>query len=185
MSSFKLSFSLTCLVVLTILHTNDALTEQEEFLTTHNSVRSQEGVGNVVWNATVAAYAQTYANQRKVDCNLVLSGGPYGENLGKSTSGTFTATAAVNQWAAEKAYYTYSTNTCASGHLSYSRKYLLANVNEELPCLETNANKNSAIATGPVSYATLLNDNASRKSVNFRTLLAPAGNGADVAISKE
>nr|GEY81196.1 pathogenesis-related leaf protein 4-like [Tanacetum cinerariifolium] len=117
MSSFKLSFSLTCLVVLTILHTNDALTEQEEFLNTHNSARSQEGVGNVVWNATVAIYAQNYANQRKADCNLVLSGGPYGENLAKGTSGTFTATAAVNQWAAEKAYYTYSTNTCASGHV--------------------------------------------------------------------
>nr|GEX76348.1 hypothetical protein [Tanacetum cinerariifolium] len=62
---------------------------------------------------------------------------------------------------------------------------LLANVDEEFPCLENNANKNSTIATGPVSYATLLNDNASRKIVNFHTLLALAGNGADVAISKE
>nr|GFD28047.1 pathogenesis-related protein 1 [Tanacetum cinerariifolium] len=89
MSSLKLSLSLTCLVVLTILHTNDALTEQDEFLNTHNSARSQVGVANVVWNATVATYALNYVNQRKADCNLVHSGGPYGENLAEG-SGTFT-----------------------------------------------------------------------------------------------
>ncbi|GJR48117.1 hypothetical protein Tco_1316220 [Tanacetum coccineum] len=39
--------------------------------------------------------------------------------------------------------------------------------------------------TGTVSYAMLLKSETSRKSVNFHTLLSPAGNGADVAISIE
>ncbi|GJT38987.1 pathogenesis-related leaf protein 4-like protein [Tanacetum coccineum] len=43
----------------------------------------------MTWNATVAAYAENYANQRLADCNLVHSGGPYGENLAEG-SGTFT-----------------------------------------------------------------------------------------------
>ncbi|GJX72047.1 hypothetical protein Tco_0309218, partial [Tanacetum coccineum] len=38
---------------------------------------------------------------------------------------------------------------------------------------------------GPISYVKLLNDDPSRKNVNFRTLLAPVGNEADVAISLE
>ncbi|GJZ55743.1 zinc knuckle CX2CX4HX4C containing protein [Tanacetum coccineum] len=37
----------------------------------------------------------------------------------------------------------------------------------------------------PVSFATLSKCDASRKSINFLTLLAPASNGADVTISKE
>ncbi|KAJ0561285.1 putative CAP domain-containing protein [Helianthus annuus] len=32
-------------------------------------------------------------------------------------SGTFTGTAAVHLWVAEKSYYDYTTNTCASGHV--------------------------------------------------------------------
>ncbi|MFS7946274.1 putative CAP domain-containing protein [Helianthus anomalus] len=32
-------------------------------------------------------------------------------------SGTFTSTATVNLWVAEKSYYDYTTNTCASGHV--------------------------------------------------------------------
>nr|GEV05930.1 hypothetical protein [Tanacetum cinerariifolium] len=35
---------------------------------------------------------------------------------------------------------------------------------------------------GPVSYAKLVNDEPSRKSVNFRTLITMVGNGVDVAI---
>ncbi|GJT86648.1 hypothetical protein Tco_1068365, partial [Tanacetum coccineum] len=38
---------------------------------------------------------------------------------------------------------------------------------------------------GPIQYAKLINVEPSRKSVNFRTLLAPAGNVEDVAISME
>ncbi|PWA71847.1 pathogenesis-related protein 1B [Artemisia annua] len=69
----------------------------------------------MVWNTSLAAYARNYATRRMRDCNLVHSGGPYGENLAKG-SGRFTGTAAVNLWVAEKSYYDYNTNTCAYGH---------------------------------------------------------------------
>ncbi|KAM0072993.1 putative CAP domain-containing protein [Helianthus debilis subsp. tardiflorus] len=87
MGSFTLIFFLTTLA--TITHAQNS---PQDYLNAHNSARAQVGVGNMVWNATVAAYAQNYANQRIGDCNLVHSGGPYGENLAEG-SGTFTGTA--------------------------------------------------------------------------------------------
>ena len=39
--------------------------------------------------------------------------------------------------------------------------------------------------TGPGSYAHRLNGDLSKKVANFRTLFAPNGNEADVAVSKE
>lgn len=141
MGSSKLSFAFICLIALTILHTNHAQTEQDEFLNTHNSVRSQVGVADVVWNTTVATYAQNYANQRKVDCNLVHSGGPYGENLAEG-SGTFTATAAVNSWVAEKTYYTYSTDTCASGHVCGHYTQVVWRTSTQIGCARVQCTNN-------------------------------------------
>ncbi|KAI3770051.1 hypothetical protein L6452_01172 [Arctium lappa] len=111
-----MSFILICLSILAILHTTHAQNDQQDYLNAHNAARALVDVTNVVWNATMAAYAQNYANQRKVDCNLVTSGGPYGENLA-TNSGAFTGIAAVNLWVAEKTYYDHPTNTCASGHV--------------------------------------------------------------------
>ncbi|GJW90688.1 reverse transcriptase domain-containing protein [Tanacetum coccineum] len=49
----------------------------------------------------------------------------------------------------------------------------------------TDPNKSGPSLSGPTSYAKLVTGEPSRKSVNFRTLLTPAGNEADVAISLE
>ncbi|GJS25033.1 hypothetical protein Tco_0453665 [Tanacetum coccineum] len=49
----------------------------------------------------------------------------------------------------------------------------------------TDPNKVGPSFSGPTSYAKLVTVEPSRKSVNFLTLLAPEGNGADVAISLE
>ncbi|GJS14082.1 hypothetical protein Tco_0408554 [Tanacetum coccineum] len=62
--------------------------------------------------------------------------------------------------------------------------------NVECACLVDNpyvASPPTVIASTlePVSFATLLKDDPSQKSINFHPLLAPAGNGTDVAISKE
>ncbi|GJS38889.1 hypothetical protein Tco_0563932 [Tanacetum coccineum] len=51
--------------------------------------------------------------------------------------------------------------------------------------LGTTTNASLGSKTGHVSYAKLLNGEPSRKSVNFRTFIAPRGNGADVAIPLE
>ncbi|GKB66414.1 putative reverse transcriptase domain-containing protein [Tanacetum coccineum] len=46
-------------------------------------------------------------------------------------------------------------------------------------------NKSDLVLPGPTSYAKLVTREPGRKSVNFRILLTPARNGADVAISLE
>ncbi|KAI3807847.1 hypothetical protein L1987_23783 [Smallanthus sonchifolius] len=99
-----------------MFHTSHAQNSPQDYLNAHNAARAQVGVGNMVWNPTLAAYAQNYANQRIGDCNLIHSGGPYGENLAKG-SGQFTGTSAVNLWVNEKAFYDHRTNTCASGRV--------------------------------------------------------------------
>lgn len=87
----------------------------QDFVNLHNSPRADVGVGNVAWNTTVAAYAQSYANQRAGDCRLVHSGGPYGENLFWGSAGyAWTASNAVGSWASEKQYYDHATNTCSA-----------------------------------------------------------------------
>ncbi|CAN0908935.1 Basic form of pathogenesis-related protein 1 [Linum grandiflorum] len=43
----------------------------------------------MMWDPNLAAYAEYYANSRTGDCNIVNSGGPYGENLAKGSSSSF------------------------------------------------------------------------------------------------
>ncbi|CAN1165027.1 Pathogenesis-related leaf protein 6 [Linum perenne] len=93
----------------------NAQNSQQDYLNVHNVARGQVGVANITWDTTLATYAQNYANSRISDCNMVNSGGSYGENLAKGSSSTFTGVSAVNLWVAEKPYYDYASNTCTSG----------------------------------------------------------------------
>ena len=52
-----------------------------------------------MWDDTVAAHAQNYAKQRRGDCALQHSGGPYGENMFKGSGVEYTPADAVNSWA--------------------------------------------------------------------------------------
>ncbi|XP_018499791.2 pathogenesis-related protein 1-like [Pyrus x bretschneideri] len=88
--------------------------DTQNYLNSHNAARAAVGVVPLTWDDNVAAYAQKYANQHVGDCNLVHSGGPYGENLAMSTSDML-GTAAVDLWVAEKADYIYESNSCANG----------------------------------------------------------------------
>lgn len=87
----------------------------QDYLSAHNKARAVVGVGPLRWNDALAAYAQKYANQRKGDCKLVHSSGPYGENLFGGSGKAWTAIEAVNLWVSEKPYYNYNTNKCAAG----------------------------------------------------------------------
>lgn len=89
----------------------------KDFVDTHNEFRSEVGVGPIVWNDTVAAYAQKYANDRIHDCNLDHSGGPYGENLAEGY-GEMTAVEAVRFWGTEKTDYDDHANKCKGGEES-------------------------------------------------------------------
>uniref|UniRef100_A0A7N0R8T4 SCP domain-containing protein n=1 Tax=Kalanchoe fedtschenkoi TaxID=63787 RepID=A0A7N0R8T4_KALFE len=102
------------LIVLAMSGSISAQNSQSDYLNAHNTARLQVGVTNITWDTTLANYAQSYSNSKISTCSLVHSNGPYGENLAKG-SGSFTGLAAVNLWVAEKAYYTYSSNTCQSG----------------------------------------------------------------------
>lgn len=86
----------------------------QDYVDAHNAARSEVGVPNVAWDDTVAAYADKYANQRKGDCELVHSGGPYGENLAWS-SGDMSGSSAVQLWVDEKPNYDHNSNSCVGG----------------------------------------------------------------------
>ncbi|KAK1584999.1 hypothetical protein QYE76_016938 [Lolium multiflorum] len=86
----------------------------QDFVDPHNAARDDVGVGPVSWDDTVAAYAQSYAEQRRGDCQLVHSGGQYGENIFWGSAGAdWSAADAVNSWVSEKQFYDHGSNTCA------------------------------------------------------------------------
>lgn len=75
----------------------------QEYLDAHNAARKAVGDVPLVWNNTLASYAESYANTRK-DCSLVHSKGPYGENLAMG-SPDLSASAAVQLWVDENKEY--------------------------------------------------------------------------------
>ncbi|KAK3193189.1 hypothetical protein Dsin_024499 [Dipteronia sinensis] len=110
MSLCKISLALFFLVM-GLAHAQDS---PQDFVNAHNAARSEVGVGTVTWDDQVAAYAQNYANQRIGDCNLVHSGGRYGENIAWG-SADLSGIQAVQMWVNEKSDYDYNSNTCAPG----------------------------------------------------------------------
>lgn len=102
--------------------------EKQEILTAHNNAR--KGVpGNtegplpvMIWDNTLAAAAQRWANTLAKKCNGSQDHSPtnYGENLLSAWSSDpaappITATKAISYWVGEKQYYTYSKTKCPAG----------------------------------------------------------------------
>ncbi|KAK2393351.1 pathogenesis-related protein 1 precursor [Trifolium repens] len=114
------SFSILCVLGLFLIIGHVALAQDSptDFVDAHNVARSEVGVPNIVWDDTVAVFAQNYANQR-TDCQLVHSSGNhggYGENIAMST-GDFSGTGAVEMWVDEKANYDHDSNSCVDGEM--------------------------------------------------------------------
>ena len=114
MMSSKISLAFFTLITLSLILPSRAQDNPQDYLDAHNAARAAVGVGPLTWDNTVQAYAQAYASQRAGDCNLVLSGGPYGEIL-QWSSADLSGTDAVKLWVDEKAYYDYNSNSCAAG----------------------------------------------------------------------
>lgn len=101
MDSSKVCIVSVCLMALTTL--SFALNRPVDFVNAHNAARKEVGVVPLVWNNTLAAYAQKYANKRSADCAMQHSEGPYGENI--AAGWDLTAKQAVDMWIGEKKFY--------------------------------------------------------------------------------
>ncbi|XP_027348385.1 basic form of pathogenesis-related protein 1-like [Abrus precatorius] len=107
---------LVSIVLITIFSTCCICLAQDspkDYIDAHNKARAEVGVGPLSWSKTLESYAQNYANKMVKDCNMVHSGGPYGENLAGS-SGDITAPGAVKLWVEEKANYDPNSNSCVN-----------------------------------------------------------------------
>lgn len=141
----KISLALACFVALSIMTPwSQAQNTPQDFLFSHNKARKAFGVGPMVWDNTVAAYAQNYANSRKGDCKLIHSGGPYGENLFWGYGKAYTAIDAVAKWVSEKQWYNYASNTCAVGKVCGHYTQVVWRNSTKLGCARVKCN-NGAI----------------------------------------
>ncbi|TMW83072.1 hypothetical protein EJD97_003069, partial [Solanum chilense] len=86
---------------------------QQEFLKSHNDLRSSVGVPHLQWDANLAAFSQSWANQRKQQCDYRHhSTSPYGENIFWELYRQNTATSIVQKWFGEKQFFNHATNQC-------------------------------------------------------------------------
>ncbi|KAK2639755.1 hypothetical protein Ddye_027550 [Dipteronia dyeriana] len=129
----KFLLSLGYVLGLALIHPNYAQNSPQDYLNAHNAARAKVGVRNLTWNDTVASYAQNYANQRTVDCRLVHSEGPYGENLANSID-NLSGVEAVGLWVSEKADYDTINNTCSVGGVCLNYTQVVWQYSEHLGC---------------------------------------------------
>lgn len=87
----------------------------EGFLVPQNKARRQVGVPPLKWDATLTKYARTYARERRGDCLLQHSEGPFGESIFWGSGSRWNATDAVGAWVDERKWYNYAKNSCSSG----------------------------------------------------------------------
>ena len=94
-----------------IASTGSNLTPQaaQDLVNFHNRVRNDVGVGPVTWDATIAKFAQDYANklattikQLQHNPNRVLNGVTLGENLSWGSAGSWTVLQLADQWESQE-----------------------------------------------------------------------------------
>ncbi|XP_010688504.2 pathogenesis-related protein PR-1 [Beta vulgaris subsp. vulgaris] len=85
------------------------------YLKAQNAARAAVGVPPLSWDSRLAAFAQWWANQRRYDCALKHSSGPYGENIFWGSGSSWSPAFAVQSWVVEGKYYNYYSNSCAYG----------------------------------------------------------------------
>ncbi|CAN8326610.1 unnamed protein product [Cochlearia groenlandica] len=85
---------------------------QQQFVAPQNAVRASLRLKPLKWDAKLARYAQWWANQRRNDCDLIHSNGPYGENLFWGSGNRWSPVQAANGWLSEARSYNYYSNSC-------------------------------------------------------------------------
>lgn len=107
--------SLSALALLSGCGAEAVALDVADMLAVHNAVRLEYGVDALSADVVLADVALEWSRQLSADgCDLVHSGGGYGENL-YWTSATATPADAVTAWADEVADYDLGTHTCAEG----------------------------------------------------------------------
>ncbi|XP_009618987.1 pathogenesis-related protein PR-1-like [Nicotiana tabacum] len=91
----------------------------QQFLTPQNAARSALRLKPLVWDKKLANYATWYANQRRYDCELIHSNGPYGENIFWGSGAGWSPSQAVTAWLAERRSYNYWYNSCNDGECGH------------------------------------------------------------------
>ncbi|KAI3803772.1 hypothetical protein L1987_31934 [Smallanthus sonchifolius] len=105
-------FPLICVVFVSVLRFIYTQNAHEDYVKAHNVARKEIGLEPMTWDPTVAKFAESYANQRKVDCALVHSHiDKYDENIAYGY-GEFSGLDAVKLCVDEKADYNYVSNSC-------------------------------------------------------------------------
>lgn len=111
-----LRLALLCVVGVAQTLISQAQNTPADFLQPHNFARREVGVEPLKWNLALEAYAKGYAQKRSGDCELIHSGGPYGENIYWGFGQGFSdAKVATKYWVDEKQFYDYGSNSCESG----------------------------------------------------------------------
>ncbi|XP_007208722.2 pathogenesis-related protein PRMS [Prunus persica] len=84
----------------------------QEFIMVHNEIRKAENVPPLVWNETLAQFAEDWA-KKQTDCGMRHSKGQYGENLFWGFKAHWLPREAVEDWAHEKQFYNREKRQCA------------------------------------------------------------------------
>ncbi|PWA66748.1 Allergen V5/Tpx-1-related protein [Artemisia annua] len=86
-----------------------------QFLAAQNKARATLRMPPLVWDANLARYADMYARQRRQDCLLKHSNGPFGENIFWGSGDRWTPAQAAAAWVGEQRWYSYRSNACGGG----------------------------------------------------------------------
>ncbi|CAK0753709.1 pathogenesis-related protein 1 [Azospirillaceae bacterium] len=86
----------------------------------HNQVRRSVGVSDLVWSSSVAAQAQSWADELgERNCQMEHSRSQYGENLAWASGTRLTPSRVVQMWADEKSFYDEQRNECVGGECGH------------------------------------------------------------------
>ncbi|XP_042982023.1 basic form of pathogenesis-related protein 1-like [Carya illinoinensis] len=135
-------FQAICFIGFTLVQASLAQNSYRDFLDGQNAARAEVGVAPLTWNHTLQVYAKNYANKRR-DCNLEHSNGPYGENIAQGW-GTFSAVEAVKMWVDEKQFYDVKSNSCKGGECLHYTQVVWRNT-KSIGCARVNCYKDGGI----------------------------------------
>jgi pathogenesis-related protein 1 len=114
----------------------------------HDKVRADVGVGPMKWSATLAAYAQEWAEHlAATTCGMEhRTERKYGENLFQGTAGFYTAVAAAKGWESEKKDYRGGVLTESNWHSAGHYTQMVWRDTTALGCGEAICNKTLVVA---------------------------------------